>query len=151
MLCVSYFLQKHLLKNKSLNTCSSLPLLHGRKCELCVTIRAFKISISSQLPLRRSHSGIFSKSNCPQGRPLIIGAAIFHHIILLNNYFCGTPIECCFCVLKSWRKFQGNIWNNQTNSKFQFVGNPCRMSNFLKKQRNKEGNACLIPCSQEQK
>ena len=30
---------------------------------------------------------------------------MFHHIILLNNYFCGTPLESCFCVLKRWERY----------------------------------------------
>ena len=56
---------------------SSLTWRHDGKCRLCVTIWTYKMNISSQLPLRSSHSGMFSKNNCPWKQPC--------HLELLYN------------------------------------------------------------------
>ena len=118
------------LDKQSVNICSSLTWRHGKKCKIFVTSGTFKMNIPLQLPLRSSHSRLFSKNICPQKQPsrsiyqcrcseLVVNffentcdrvqflvnfhvtlpaldnwcwRAIFYHVILLNNYFCGAPL-----------------------------------------------------------
>ena len=62
---------------KSTKISSCLTWRHDVKCRLCVIIRTYKMNISLQLPLRSSHSGMFSKNNCPWKQPC--------HLELLYN------------------------------------------------------------------
>ena len=46
-----------------MKTRSSQTWRQGKKCKICVTIRTFKMNMSSQKPLRSSHSRMFPKNN----------------------------------------------------------------------------------------
>ena len=50
------FFAKTFTLKKSIKMCSSLTLRHGKKCKICVTIRTFKMDVSSQLSLRSRRS-----------------------------------------------------------------------------------------------
>ena len=82
---------------KSIQIRSSLTWRHVRKYEICVTMRTylkslFKTNISSQLSLRISYSGTFSKSNSPQRQP---ARCIFQYC---SSIIWKIPVmKCNFC------------------------------------------------------